>query len=262
VNMNDIISIENLTFSYNEQKTVLREINAKVCNSDLITLLGPNGVGKSTLLNCITGLLTVKKGNIKLNNRDIISLKIKSIAQIIAYVQQNFQNNFDYTVREYVTMGRTAHKNIFEFPTESDYCIADEALEKLNILHLQKCSYNEISGGEQQQVCIARAMAQQPKLIILDEPTSALDYDNQIKVLNLAKKISELGYAVLMTTHNPEHSLLLNSTVWILGRNGQMVVGSAKELITEKTLRGLYASEICVSEVPFCNRKVCFVNKL
>ena len=260
--MGDIISIKNLTFAYYKDKSILSGINAQIRNGDLITILGPNGVGKSTLLNCITGLLVVKTGVIKLNNNDIISLKIKKIAQIIAYVQQKFQNNFDYTVREYVTMGRTAHKNIFEQPNENDYRIAEDALEKLNILHLQNDSYNEISGGEQQQVCIARAIAQQPKLIVLDEPTSALDYDNQIKVLNLTKKLSELGYAVLMTTHNPEHSLLLNSIVWILSRNGKMVVGSAKELITEKTLRGLYASEIRVSEVPFCNRKVCFVNKL
>ena len=260
--MDEIISIKDLTFSYNKEKTVLFEVNAQVSNGDLITLLGPNGVGKSTLLNCITGLLAIKTGIIKLNNNDIISLKIKNIAQIIAYVQQKFQNNFDYTVREYVTMGRTAHKNIFEQPNENDYHIAEDALEKLNILHLKNNSYNEISGGEQQQVCIARAIAQQPKLIVLDEPTSALDYDNQIKVLNLTKKLSELGYAVLMTTHNPEHSLLLNSTVWILNRGGHMSVGSAEELITGKTLRGLYTSEICVSEVPFCNRKVCFVNKL
>jgi iron complex transport system ATP-binding protein len=260
--MEDIISIKDLTFAYHKGKPVLNEINAHICNGDLVTLLGPNGVGKSTLLNCITGLLKVKLDVIKLNNNDINSLKIKNIAQIIAYVQQKFQNNFDYTVREYVTMGRTAHKNIFEQPNEKDYRIADEALKELNILHLQKNSYNEISGGEQQQVCIARAIAQQPMLIVLDEPTSALDYDNQIKVLNLTKKLSELGYAVLMTTHNPEHSLLLNSTVWILNRDGQMTVGSAEELINEKTLRGLYTSEICVSKIPSVDRKICFVNKI
>jgi iron complex transport system ATP-binding protein len=258
----DIISIKNLNFSYLEQKLVLSEINALVSKGDLITLLGPNGVGKSTLLNCITGLLPIKENVIKLNNLDIVSLKIKHIAQTIAYVPQTIQNNFDYTVKQYVTMGRTAHKNIFELPNERDYNIAEKALEELNILHLQKRSFYEISGGEQQQVCIARALAQQPKLIVLDEPTSALDYDNQIKVLKLSKKLSELGYAILMTTHNPEHSLLLDSKVWMLGRNGKMAVGVADELITEKTLRGLYASDICVSEIPSVNRKICFVNKL
>jgi iron complex transport system ATP-binding protein len=109
---------------------------------------------------------------------------------------------------------------------------------------------------------LTAALAQQPKLIVLDEPTSALDYDNQIKVLNLTQKLSLLGYAVLMTTHNPEHSLLLNSTVWILDRDGQMAVDSTGELISEKILRGLYASDICVSEIPSVNRKICFVNKL
>jgi iron complex transport system ATP-binding protein len=260
--MEEIVSINNLTFAYHKQQGVLSEISAQIHSGYLITLLGPNGVGKSTLLNCITGLLPIKAGTVKLNNRDILTLKIAHIAKIIAYVPQTFQSNFDYTVREYVTIGRTAHKNIFELPSKTDYRIAEEALEKLNILHLQANSFNEISGGERQQVCIARALAQQPKLIVLDEPTSALDYDNQIKVLNLTKKLSELGYAVLMTTHNPEHSLLLNSTVWILGRDGKMAVGSVDELITEKILNSLYNSEICVSEIFSANRKICFVKKL
>ena len=260
--MENIINIKNLTFAYPRSKDILSDISAQVNKGDIITLLGPNGVGKSTLLNCITGLFTVKEGVIFINNHDIVSLKIKHIAQIIAYVPQKFQNNFDYTVREYVTMGRTAHKNIFELPSENDYSIADDALDKLNILHLEKRSFNELSGGEQQQVCIARAISQQPRLIVLDEPTSALDFDNQIKVLNLSKKLSELGYAVLMTTHNPEHSLLLNSDVWLLNRDGQMTVGSSEELISEETLRKLYTSEICVSEIKFVSRRICFVNKL
>ena len=260
--MEHIVLINNLTFSYTKQKTVLNNINTQVKKGDLITLLGPNGVGKSTLLNCITGLLSVKKGIIRLNNNDITALRIKQIAQIIAYVPQTVQKNYNYTVKEYVTMGRTAYKNIFELPGENDYRIADEALEILNILHLQNNSFNEISSGEQQQVCIARAIAQQPELIVLDEPTSALDFDNQIKVLNLVKKLSELEYAVIMTTHNPEHSLLLNSTVWILDRDGRMVVDSADEIITEKTLRSLYTSDICICNVSSTNRKICFVNKL
>lgn len=260
--MEEIVLINNLTFAYNRDKTVLYKINARICRGDLITLLGPNGVGKSTLLNCVIGLLRVKSNTIRLNEHDISSLSIKEIAQNIAYVPQQFQNNFNYTVREYTTMGRTAHKSIFEMPSENDYRIADKALEKLNVLYLQAKLFNEISGGEQQQVCIARAIAQQPKLIVLDEPTSALDYDNQIKVLNLTKKLSEFGYAVLMTTHNPEHSLLLSSTVWLLDRDGQMTVGSSEDLITEKTLRSLYSTDICVGKIPSSERKICFVNKI
>jgi iron complex transport system ATP-binding protein len=260
--MSSIISINNLTFSYNKERAVLCNIDTEVNKGDLVTLLGPNGVGKSTLLNCLTGLLAVKEGVIKLNGRDITSMKIRNIAQVIAYVPQKIQTNFDYTVREYVTMGRTAHKNIFEQPTKKDYIIAEEALNHLDILHFQKRSFNQMSGGEQQQVCIARAIAQQPQIIILDEPTSALDFDNQIKVLNLAKKLSDLGYAVLMTTHNPEHSLLLDSIVWILSRNGTMTEGTANDLVNERTLRGLYTSNICVSEMPSSKRRVCYVSSL
>ncbi len=260
--MENIVSIKDLTFAYHKGKTVLRKINSQVREGDVITLLGPNGVGKSTLLNCITGLLKAKTGIIQINGCDVASLRAKHIAQVISYVPQIIQNTFDYTVIEYVTMGRTAHKKILEYPNAKDYRIAAESLEKLDILHLQTLLFSEISGGEKQQVCIARALAQEPKLIVLDEPTSALDCDNQIKVLILTKKLSELGYAVLMTTHNPEHSLLLDSIVWILGRDGQLLIGSAKELISEKVLRSLYTSEISVASVHSADRKICFVNKL
>ena len=260
--MEEILSINNLSFAYPRQNNILNDISANIQNGDLITLLGPNGVGKSTLLNCITGLLAYKEGIIKLKGNNLLSLKIKNIAQTIAYVPQTLQKNFDYTVREYVAMGRTAYKNIIEPTTINDFSLADEALEKLDILKLKSRLFSEISGGEQQQVCIARALAQQPNLIVLDEPTSALDFDNQIKVLNLTKKLSDLGYAVLMTTHNPEHSLLLNSKVWILDRKGNMMIGPAEELITEKTLGNLYSSQISVSTVSSSDRKICFVNSL
>ena len=256
-----LISITNLNFRY-KTKAVLSWINACIRSGDFITLLGPNGVGKSTLLNCITGLLRVEKGTISLYDNDITLLSTKLIAQTVAYVPQTIQANFDYTVREYALMGRTTHMNMFEMPGKQDYDIADEALDKLGILHLQANSFNQISVGEQQQVCIARALAQQPKLIILDEPTSALDFDNQIKVLNLIKRLAELGYAVLVTTHNPEHSLLLNSTVWLLDRNGSMAVGTAEEMINEKTLCDLYTSEIRVSQISSDGRKICYVSKL
>jgi len=260
--MESIISIKNLTFAYHKKKTVLCEINLQICEGDVVTLLGPNGVGKSTLLNCITGLLTTKAGVIQINGHNITSLKTRHIAQVISYVPQIIQNTFDYTVIEYVMMGRTAHKRMFEYPNEKDYRIATESLEKLDIVHLRELRFCEISGGEQQQVCIARALAQEPKLIVLDEPTSALDYDNQTKVLNLTKKLAKLGYAVLMTTHNPEHSLLLDSIVWILDRDGRLLVGSVDELIVETVLRSLYTSEISISSVRSATRRICFVNKL
>jgi iron complex transport system ATP-binding protein len=260
--MDSIVAINKLSFSYDRQKTVLQGIEAQIEKGDIVTLLGPNGVGKSTLLNCITGLLSVKEGVVKLDGRDIVRLSTRSIARIIAYVPQSFQKSFDYTVNEYVMMGRTAHKNIFEQPSSTDYMMVEEALGKLDVLHLKNKSFNQISGGEQQQVCIARAIAQQPRLIVLDEPTSALDFDNQIKVLNLTKRLSELGYAVLMTTHNPEHSLLLDSIVWLLDREGSMTTGIADGLISEGNLRSLYSSEICVAKVLPGKRRVCFVNKL
>lgn len=257
-----IVDIEDLVFSYDGSRTILDGITASVDAGDLITLLGPNGTGKSTLLNCVSGLLKPVSGRVSLDGRDVRDMSVREIARVVGYVPQNIQNNFDYTVREYVLMGRVAHKRILEYPDSVDRETTVRAIGTMGIEHLANRSFNRLSGGEQQQACIARAIAQDPELIIMDEPTSALDFDNQIKVLRLAKSLSEMGYAVIMTTHNPEHSLLLDSEVWMLDHDGRMTAGSAEELVNTRMLSGLYSADIAVSRPDGSDRNVCYVRSL
>ena len=260
--MDHLIEVNGISFGYTDEQLILNNISASVLPGQLITLLGPNGVGKSTLLGCMTGLLSPSAGAVLLEGKPIGSYSRRKIAQSIAFVPQKTAVSFDYTVSDFVLMGRTCHLGIFSVPSDEDRRRTELALERLGISGLRDRPVRELSGGEQQKVCIARAIVQDPKLIIMDEPTSSLDYGNQIHVLKLIKALSEAGYSVLMTTHNPEHSLLLDGDVWLLGKNGGLSCGSADELISEQTLSALYGTDICITEVSDAGRRACFIRTL
>ena len=260
--MSRIADIRSITFSYDTSRTILDGVTTSIDTGDLITLLGPNGTGKSTLLNCISGILKPSSGRVVLDGRDIREMTVREISRVIGYVPQNIQNNFDYTVYEYVLMGRVAHKRLLEYPDRDDREAANEAINTMGLGHLANRSFNRLSGGEQQQACIARALAQNPELIIMDEPTSALDFDNQVKVLKLAKNLSRMGYAVLMTTHNPEHALLLDSEAWMLDHDGKLSYGSSRELVNTEALSNLYSVDVRVSRLNDSCRNVCYIESL
>lgn len=260
--MDAIINVRDVSFFYYPQSMVLSHIDTSVQRGQLVTLLGPNGAGKTTLLNCITGLLYPQDGLIEIYGKDIRKLSPKEIARSIAYVPQRTEVSFDYSVKDFVVMGRTAHLGIFSSPGTKDLDLAEAAMEQLNILQLRDRSINEVSGGEQQRACIARALAQEPNLIVMDEPIAALDFGNQVKVLKLIKQLSAKGHTILMTTHNPEHALLLGSDVWILHKDGSLEEGGISSMITEETLSQLYDADICVVSTGIVPRSVCLIRTL
>ncbi|MFR5932763.1 MAG: ABC transporter ATP-binding protein [Oscillospiraceae bacterium] len=255
--MMPIIDAKGISFGYREGHNIFAQVDFSIYPGQLISLLGPNGVGKSTLLNCICGLLKPQCGEIALCGRDISKETRKNIAQKIAYVPQKTSVSFDYSVKKFVVMGRTAHMNLISTPSREDYDRANEAMEELALSELADRPISELSGGEQQKACIARALVQTPKLIVLDEPTSALDFGNQIKVLKLIRKLSDSGYAILMTTHNPDHCIMLGGKVAILDKTGSLEIGNHEAILTETKLSKVYGTDLRMVFVDDIQRTVC-----
>ncbi len=252
-----LLSVLGLDFAYQGRPSVLEDVSFDVCAGELVTLLGPNGAGKSTLLNCIMNLLEPQRGDVLLEGEPVRDLDHRTIARKIAYVPQSVSVEFAYTVRDYAAMGRAPFLKLYESPGPHDYELVDAALARLGVADLADRAYNELSGGQRQLVDVARALAQGPQLILFDEPTSALDYGNQIKVLRMVNDLAREDYAIIMTTHNPDHPILLDSSVCLLDRNGHLVKGSVDEIMQEELLGRVYEADMIIRYVEDARRRVC-----
>ena len=256
--MREIIRIDNISFSYpSTKRKIIDNCSFQLHEGELLTILGPNGAGKSTLLNCACDLLSPQNGEVRVDGTPIRKMQRKDIAKYIGYVQQQQTAVFSYTVFDYILMGRAATVGDFSKPGNQDCEVVESIMETMGLYNLKNSLITEISGGERQQAAIARAIAQNPKAIFFDEPTAHLDYGNQIKTLELIGRLRDKGFAIVMTTHNPDHCLMLNSNVAILDRTGRLEVGPCKSIVTEERLRKVYNAELKIIYVGDVNRNVC-----
>lgn len=254
-----ILQVNNLKYRYFNSRVIFENVNFKLDKGEVLSIIGTNGAGKSTLLNCLANLFKPQEGNICLEGVPINEMKMSDIAKFIGYVPQNHNAVYPFTVLEFVVMGRTPHIGFLSSPKKTDYKLAEEACEKMQISHLLHKAYTEISGGERQLALIARVLAQQPKIILLDEPTSHLDYGNQFRTISLIKELSDMGFAVIMTTHMPDHAIVLNGKAAILDKNGHISVGNAEDVMTEDALSDLYGISIKTKFIEDAKRKVCVI---
>ncbi|MDO5448550.1 MAG: ABC transporter ATP-binding protein [Clostridia bacterium] len=253
-----IVEAKNINFAYTKNgRQILNDVSLSLKEGEVMSILGPNGAGKSTLLNLIATLLTPDSGEILLCGKDTKKMKPKEVASILSYVPQTHTPAFSYTVFNFVLMGRAPKVGMFEKPKAEDFKLVEQVLEEVGIAKLADKPYTEISGGERQQATIARALVQEPKAILFDEPTAHLDFGNQIKTLRTIKHLSEKGYAVIMTTHNPDHAIMLGGTTAILDKKGKLTVGPAEEIITESTLKSVYDTKLKLSYFDEAGRLVC-----
>lgn len=256
------MEVNHASFAYEDQRTIFENVNFSIEKGDLFTILGPNGAGKSTLLNCIAHLNCLTAGKILLHGEEINHMSPSKIAQRIAYLPQNAQFTYGYSVREFIVMGRAPHLGMFNKPQRDDYALADETIAMMNLTHLTHKAVTQISGGERQLACIARAVVQKPELILFDEPTSALDYGNQLRALRMIKRLSDEGYAIIMTTHNPDHPILLGGMAGVLSRNGKMDTGSVDQILQQDRLSELYGTKLQIVYVNEISRVACLPESL
>jgi len=252
--------VDNISFTYpSGTKPVLREVSLSVEQGEVVVLLGPNGAGKTTLLLCMMNLLKPSKGEIFIDEDNIKALHPRALAGKVAYVPQSHEPAFDYSVLEFVLMGRAPKYGVFGRPDRMDETRCMEILEELGILHLASHSYIEISGGERQQVLIARALAQEPEILLFDEPTSHLDFGNQQRALTMIRRMAERGHGVLMTTHHPDHALMLGDKTALLYKEGELVEGLTHDIVTEERLNTVYDTELCLIEIEKLGRQACLL---
>ena len=253
-----LYNIRNLHFAYRANgPEVLRGVDLQIQEGEILTVLGRNGAGKSTLFSCMLGMKKPLQGTVEILGRNIAAMTEREIATVVGFVPQSHNPAFAYTVEEFVLMGCAAKIGLLSSPGVKEREKTQQALEKMGIAHLAQRPYTELSGGERQQVTIARAIVGEPKIILFDEPTAHLDFSNQVKVLRIVKKLSEDGYAVAMTTHDPNHALLLGGFTAILGDNGRIAWGETEAIVTQENLEKVYGPDICLRPWPEMGRSVC-----
>lgn len=244
-----MLGVKDLAFGF-PGRTVGREVSFSLGAGEVMCVLGPNGGGKTTLFRTLLGLLEKHSGSIVLGNTPLQELSRSAIARRVGYVPQGHAGYFAYTVREFVLMGRTAHLGAFAAPGPRDREVAERVLASLDIAHLADRPVTHISGGERQLALVARALAQEPRLLVMDEPTASLDFGNQVRVLQRISALASSGIAILFSSHAPDHAFLAARRVLLLGEGRALEIGAPQEVIRADTLQRLYGVAVQVLPLP------------
>mgnify|MGYP000891467472 CR=1 FL=1 len=243
-----VLEVQDLYFAYDNNRKILDGISFSIGPGEIMCIFGPNGCGKTTMLDCILGLNRVEKGKIFIEGRSISDMKIEEVAKSVAYVPQKHEHTFGYTVLEMVLMGRTVHTNMFDSPGEDDIVVALDCLKKVGMYGFKDRVFNNLSGGEVQLVKLARALAQQTNLIVFDEPTAHLDFRHELNVIKYMTKLikdSNNTMSMVMATHFPNHAFYLESqgvkTTVAMMENGRFgAIGRPGEVLNEDNMSRIF----------------------
>ena len=244
-----MLEVSGLAFGF-PGRTIGRDVSFALGAGQAMCVLGPNGAGKTTLFRTVLGLLAPHGGEIRIQAKSLRSMRRMEIAREIGYVPQGHSAYFAYSVREFVLMGRSARLGAFSSPGKHDLALAQRALESLGIAHLGAQAVTEISSGERQLALVARALVQEPKLLLLDEPTASLDFGNQVRVLERMSALARSGIAVLFSSHDPDHAFLCADRALLLADGRVLECGAPRDVIRPDTLQRLYGVSVQVVPLP------------
>lgn len=234
-----MVVFNNVALGYHHQP-VLHNVSFTLQRGEMCCLLGANGCGKTTLMRTLLGLLPVLHGEIALAGKPLPQWSAAKLAQKVAYVPQAHNGPFSYSVIDMVTMGRSAHLGLFASPNLRDRQLALDTLETLGIAHLEQRSFPTLSGGERQLVLIARALVQQPELLVMDEPAASLDFGHQITLLKRIRQLKTAGITLLMSTHHPMHAKAVADTIVTLSPQVGALQGTPQQMLNSASLSRLY----------------------
>jgi iron complex transport system ATP-binding protein len=245
-----LISFQKVTFSYQPlHKRLLHNLSFGIDQGSVTAILGPNGVGKTTLLYITLGWLKPQEGEIFLDNRPLHNFSQRERGRWMSLVPQKEYIPFEYSLTEYVMLGRAPYLKPLEMPGKEDYRIAIDSLEAVGLKNIRDKSITALSGGERQLLLMARALAQQPQILLLDEPTSHLDLKNKKRIISILKDQVVRGVTVLLTTHEPEVASFLADKL-VLMREGQVLTeGPADEVLTGDLLSETYGLKVRIVEI-------------
>ena len=227
------------------KKDILKGINIDVKDKEFVGIIGPNGSGKSTFLKCLYRNLKQTSGVIKLDETDLSNISVKESAKKIAVVAQHNYYEFDFSVLDIVLMGRSPHKRIMERDSKNDYEIVEDVLRKVDMIEYKDRNFNTLSGGEQQRIILARALAQETNCLILDEPTNHLDIKYQLQLMNILKS---LEIEVIAAIHDLNIALMYCDKIYVLKDGSIVAYGKPKDILTSELIKEVYEVDSVVNK--------------
>ena len=234
------LKVQGIEFAYNSVP-VLKDVAFEAKEGEIIGVLGPNGSGKTTLLRCMNRALSPSKGTVLVEDKEIGSLSRKEIANEMAVVPQNCIITFPFTALEIVMMGRNPSMDRFQRETKGDIEIVRNAMEATSVTHLAGRSMNQLSGGERQRVIIARALAQQPKILLLDEPTLHLDVNHQMEIMELVRELARREkLTVIMVSHDLNLAARYCDKLILLSEGSVLSAGSVPDVLTQDNVEKVF----------------------
>jgi iron complex transport system ATP-binding protein len=240
------IELVGLTSGYGE-RAVIRDVTLQVQRGEMVGIIGPNGSGKSTLLRVLSGVLHPWSGRVTIENRPIESYAPRELSRRVAVVPQETRIDFPFTVTEVVLLGRTPHLGALAFENARDLAIARQAMERTDVASLATRRITELSGGERQRVILARALAQEPSMLILDEPSAFLDIRHQVEIYDLLRDLQAEGLTVVTVLHDLNLAGLYCDRLVLLAEGSVACVGAPAEVLTYATLTEVYGTEVYVA---------------